>query len=106
MKAGEIIAQLASNGTVEDICTNYKVEKQDIPDLAQHIYLILCEYDPSKIEEMYDNGQLTFFITRLVSNNYYSTTSRYYYIYKKFQKTRDLNKTLEPDNDSGKEKED
>lgn len=88
------VEKIARDKVVETICSNYQVPAQDIPDLAQHIYLVLCEYDQDKIDQMYTNGQIMFFLSRLVANNYYSRTSRYYYTFKKYNEIIDTNKDV------------
>ena len=58
----------------------------DFQDCAQDIYLDILSKDENKIVEMYDNNQLRFFVTRMVTNNILSKNSPYYMKYKKYTK--------------------
>ena len=54
-----------------------------LKDLAQDIYMILCEQQ-DRIEAMPTTEQLLY-IQRVVYNNLKSKTSRYYYNYKRYE---------------------
>ena len=47
----------------------------DAQDLTQEIYIILLEYDQTKLKSIVDNGHLMFWLTRVMLNQYCSTTS-------------------------------
>lgn len=68
---------------VKDICRNLGVRQQYFDDLVQEVLMILLEMDYSKVEEMYKNKQLNFFLTRVIKNQYLSTTSPFYKMYRK-----------------------
>lgn len=68
----KIIANIAKNTTDEDL-----------KDLANDIYLELLEKSEDLLVGIYERGQITYYITRIVINNINSKTSRFYYIYKK-----------------------
>lgn len=68
---------------VKDICRNLGVRQQYFDDLVQEVLMILLEMDYSKVEEMYKNKQLNFFLTRIIKNQYLSTTSPFYKKYRK-----------------------
>ena len=55
-------------------------------DLAQDIYVILCEQQ-QRIEAMPTTEQLLY-IQRVVYNNLKSKTSRYYYNYKRYEEKK------------------
>ena len=99
-----IIETLAKERTVETIIENVakKPIGQDInlQDLSQDIYLSLMEKPAEKIQDMWDNGGLRFFITRMVINNLKSKNSRYYYNYIKDSKNRDENYKWDDDKDN------
>lgn len=74
----------------------------DIEDLTQEIYLILLEYDTEKIEQMYINGQLNFFIVKIINNQYFSANSPFYKKYKKYYNLIDGNiVNSETENENG-----
>ena len=50
-------------------------------DLAQDVYLVLMGYDEEKVRDLWENGQINFFIARILLNQYKSTNSPYFYTY-------------------------
>lgn len=82
----EIVAELAQNKTIEDIIGNIAQNPQDdtLKDLAQMLYEDLLMKDEEKIVQLYESEQLQYFITRMVLNSINSKTSRYYYLFAKF----------------------
>lgn len=84
-KSRLIIEQLAKEKKVEELVRNIvKGDKApEIQDLIQYIYEELLTYDPQKIVNLYDKNQLIYFIVRMITNNYNSTSSRFYYTYRK-----------------------
>lgn len=82
----EIVEELAKNRVIEDIITNVAQNpKEDtLKDLSQMLYEDLLMKDDEKVIQLYEDGQLQFFITRMVLNSINSKTSRYYYMFSKF----------------------
>jgi hypothetical protein len=82
----EIVEELAKNRVIEDIVTNVAQNpKEDtLKDLSQMLYEDLLMKDDEKVIQLYEDGQLQFFITRMVLNSINSKTSRYYYMFSKF----------------------
>lgn len=79
-----IIKELAEKGFIEDIILNIKGEiGMNEKDLAQDLYVSLLEKDEDKIVNLYENGDIRWFVTRMVVNNIKSVTSRFYYQYLK-----------------------
>ena len=90
----DIIDELAKNKTIEEIIGNIAQNPQEdtLKDLSQILYEDLLMKDSSKIVKMYEEDQLNYFITRMVLNSIKSKTSRYYYLFSKFNKnTQELN---------------
>lgn len=83
----EIVESLARDKVVEETIKNIKNSRDenydDLQDLTQMVYEVLCNYDDEKIETMWEKGQLKFFVARLVINQLCSKTSPYYYTFKK-----------------------
>lgn len=52
-------------------------------DLKGEVMLILCEYNPDKIQELYAEGKLKFFTVRIILNLIRSKTSKFYKTYRK-----------------------
>tara|TARA_R100001463_G_scaffold4811_1_gene17213 strand:+ start:574 stop:1080 length:507 start_codon:yes stop_codon:yes gene_type:complete len=53
-------------------------------DLLHFIIEELYKCDHDKLKEIINKNQMTFYIARVMVNQYYSKTSRYYYKYKKY----------------------
>lgn len=94
----EIVEKLAKGRVIEDIIHNVAQNPSDdtLKDLAQMLYEDLLMKPDEKIVQLYEDGQLQFFITRMVLNSINSKTSRYYYQFARFN-----NKTQELEIDEG-----
>lgn len=82
------IEYLARNRVVEEMIDKMNISGKHIDDLVQEIYLILLEYDTDKINELIQNKQINFFISRIIMNQVFSCTSDFYKKYVKW----DINK--------------
>ncbi len=59
-------------------------DDENLNDLEQDIYLHLMEKGKEQqLQKMYDNGQIVYYLARIVSNQIHSHNSPYYYKYKK-----------------------
>lgn len=89
MTNAQIINEIANNGLVEEIIQGVSYSKfeskENIKDLTQDIYLQLLQMRTDKLNELYDKGQLRYWIARIVVNSIHSKTSPYFYTYKKEQ---------------------
>lgn len=87
MSNNEIVAKLAKDRFVEEIIehvTDHGKKAKDVDsltDLAQDLYLSILT--DKKIPEIYDEGHINFYVTRMVCNNIMSSSSPYYRIYLK-----------------------
>lgn len=61
----------------------------DLKDLSQMVYLALLEYDEAKIVDLWEHGQINFFIARIIINQYRSSNSPFYKLFRKFSALRD-----------------
>lgn len=96
MTKTEIVTSLAKDGVVEDMCLNIAHVSSltpDLQDLAQSVYLILLEYDETKLVDLWESNALGFFIARIIANQYLSKSSPFYYLFKRF---RSLSEELNP----------
>ena len=93
MSKSEIIEEVAKAGMVERMVQNiahYTLDA-DLKDLAQMVYLILLEYDESKLQDLWENEQMGFFLARIIINQYRSSNSPFHTIYRKFrEKSEDI----------------
>lgn len=84
----EIIDGLSKDSTVEKII--YKLlpaskNRFDCPeDLVQDIYVLLLEKDDRLIIDLYNKGELGFYLLRIAKNQLLSANSPYFYMYVKF----------------------
>ena len=84
----EIVDELSKNNTVEKIV--YKLlpaskNRFDCPDdLVQDIYVLLLEKDDKLIIDLYNKGELGFYLLKIARNQLLSTNSPYYTKYIKF----------------------
>ena len=53
-------------------------------DLIQDVYLLLIEKDDKLIVDLYERGELGYYILKVVRNQLLSVNSKYYYTYIKF----------------------
>lgn len=83
----QIIEELAKarkvEQMVENICHNSLTA--DLQDLCQMVYLILLEYDEDKILDLYENNQMSFFIARIILNQYRTSNSPFHNTFRKYQ---------------------
>lgn len=87
MTKGEIIDALARERRVEAMVMNvahYKLTP-DLKDLCQMVYLVLLEYDECRLQDLWDKGQINFFLARIIINQYKSTSSPFYVTFRKFR---------------------
>ena len=82
-----IIETLAKVRRVEALVENiaHHSSTADLKDLCQMVYLILLEYDESKLQDLWENDQINFFIARIILNQYRSSNSPFHAIFRKYQ---------------------
>ena len=87
MNKQTIIETLAKERRVEALVENIAHHSltADLKDLCQMVYLILLEYDESKLQDLWENDQMNFFLARIVLNQYRSSNSPFHSIYRKYQ---------------------
>ena len=85
MDKSEIVARIAQERRVETMVENIAKSflTPDLKDLCQMVYLILLEYDETKLIDLWDHGQINFFIARIVLNQYRSSNSPFYKLFRK-----------------------
>lgn len=93
MTRTEIVERLAREKMVEAMVENIARQPldADLRDLAQMVYLILLEYDEDKLIDLYEHGQIRFFVARVIINQYRSVNSPFYKLFRKYaRKAEDL----------------
>lgn len=83
----EIVNEIANGKVVETMVSNIAHQSltADLKDLVQMVYLILLEYDEKKLQDLWENQQMPFFLARVIINQFRSSNSPYHTIFRKFQ---------------------
>ena len=83
-------------GIVEDLAKARRVEEivarvcrpcpdtSSLADLSQMVYIVLLTYDAEKVVDLWERGQLDFFIVRVVLNQYRSKNSPFFHALREF----------------------
>lgn len=81
----EIVETLARERVVESMIENIAHQhlSADLKDLSQMVYIILLEYDEGKLQDLWENNQMQFFIARIIINQYRSSNSPFHTIFRK-----------------------
>lgn len=81
----DIVGDLARNKAIETIISNVtKCHRPEHEDLAQMLYLDLLSKKEELIQELYARNSLQYFLARMVTNSINSKTSRFYYLFGKY----------------------
>jgi len=81
-----MIDQLYRDKRIDEACKKIAKGNDLWQDLKQELFVVLCEYDQSKLKEIIDKKQIMYFIVRILLNFYNSKTSTFY---KKFKHIND-----------------
>lgn len=87
MNIHDIIQEIVDTGLLYKLTMNItKGKKYEwFEDLFQDIYLQLLTKDADKLIKIYENGQLKFYLSRILMNSINSNTSDTWRRYRKFQ---------------------
>ena len=84
MTKREIVERLADERVIENlagtVCRGEDIN--DLNDLIQDLYENLLGKDEEKIVRLYEDGEMEYFVYRMITNQVYSKTSPYYKKYK------------------------
>lgn len=75
---------IAKERLIEILIDKYNVKPLYKQDLAQDVFLIILSKPEKMLQELYDNKQLNFYMARIISNQYFSKTSKFFKDYKKY----------------------
>lgn len=83
----EIVDALARDKVVETMVQNiaHSGLTADLWDLVQMVYLILLEYDEAKVVDLWEHGQIRFFIARIILNQFRSSNSPFHATFRRFR---------------------
>ena len=87
MTKADIIETLARQKRVETMVENIAHHEltADLNDLCQMVYLVLLEYDESKLQDLWEHNEMDFFLARVILNQYRSNNSPFHYTIRKFK---------------------
>lgn len=87
MNKYEIAERLARERVVERLVCNIARTRlsSDLADLCQMVYLIILEYDEEKIVDLWENGEMNFFLARVILNQFHSVKSPYHALFRRWQ---------------------
>lgn len=87
MDKASIIEQIAKERMVESMVQNiaHQALNDDLSDLCQLVYVILLEYDETKLIDLWEHKQIKFFLARIIVNQYRSSTSTFHVTFRKFR---------------------
>ena len=69
-------------------------------DFYDDLILILLQYDNKKLNNAHEGGHMNALITRIIQNNIYSSSSRFYTTYLRFNnQTDDLTDLIDEENE-------
>lgn len=88
---GEIVSVVIEQGIVDKALRLYGVHTSHKEDLAQEVLLILLEMDNERLNDIYDDGKLSHFVTKIVKNQWCSNTSTYYTLFRKYEDKKATN---------------
>lgn len=82
-----IVNEIANGRMVETMVCNIAHQSltADLKDLVQMVYLILLEYDEQKLQDLWNNHQMSFFLARIIINQFRSSNSPFHTTFRKFQ---------------------
>lgn len=91
----QIVEHLAKDKVVEHLLSKYtSMAKPYMNDLVQDIYIELLTKPEWLLMHLTENEEIEYYIRRIIKNQLFSKTSRYYYLYKKFlDKTDEITET-------------
>ena len=75
--AREIVEVLARERRVETLCENV-CKRSGLDDLAQLVYMYLLDSPDALLSDLYENGQINFYIVRMIKNQYFKPRTKYY----------------------------
>ena len=91
MTKSEIIGLMAKSRMVEFSIggMTHQHLDYDLQDLSQMIYEALLEQPEERIQDLWANGEMQYFVLGIIKRQVFSTTSPYYITIKKFNAVTD-----------------
>lgn len=102
MTKNEIIEKVAKSRLVEKTIEGLTHQELDfdLADLSQMIYEALLSQPEERVQDLWNNDEIQYFIIGIVRNQAFSNTSKYYYTIKRFKAiTDDIDECYDIDDD-------
>jgi len=78
-----IAVEVLTSGWLDKQLSTLSQDKMLMDDLAQEILISIMEYPNDKLIECYLKGEHLYFIKKMITNQYCSKNSSFYYTYRK-----------------------
>ena len=91
MTSGEIVTEVVRLGVIEHALNIYHVHTSHREDMIQEVAMILLTIDERRLNDIYQAGKISHFVTRIVRNQWRSKTSSYYTKYRKYEEKKATN---------------
>lgn len=99
----DIVAELAAERRLERFAahiTRQPASRPVVKDLAQTAYLYLLEFPEDKLRDLYECGQLDYFVARIMVNQWFGSRSSFRVAFRKFSAlTVDINEVVRAENE-------
>ncbi len=82
MTREQIITQLYNSPDLNKVIEGIQPEHLQ-NELRQEVMLVICELSEEKLLTLHENNQLKFYVWRTITNMAYSSTSRFYKLFRK-----------------------
>lgn len=91
MTKNEIIEVMGKSRMVETILADmaYSQPEYDLQDLSQMIYVALLDQPEERIQDLWNNNEMQYFIIGIIKRQLFSQTSPYYLTIRKFRDITD-----------------
>lgn len=88
MQSRDIINELAKGRIVETMVANIAHHDLDdnLKDLCQIIYISLLNKEPQCIEELHEHNELNYYISQMITNQYFTSNSPWHNAFRKYQR--------------------
>ena len=87
-----IVEELARDRVIEKLASKYASPAKEawLADLCQDLYIELLKKSPKLVIDLYVNNELEWYIRKMLKNQLFSKTSKWFYMYKQRGKTKSL----------------
>lgn len=91
MTNGEIVTEVVRLGVIDHALSIYHVHTSHREDMMQEVAMILLSIEEARLNDIYQAGKISHFVTRIVRNQWRSKTSTYYAKFRKYEEKKATN---------------